>query len=172
MCRQLRFCLTLVVATLPIFVLAGVNTRKPDCKLGQGGMSGGFVSCERFKKIRVNKHGHTVQSLCFMEKNSRIFATGHEIDTQKLDHVIGMIYDFNKKVHYLPEKVHKKFPHLRGISAQSCSLRAISKNNFAKLPSLSALLLNDNRITAITSDTFRDNINLMFIDLSEWKLHT
>lgn len=164
MTRQLRFCLAFI-ATIPIFVTAGVN--KPDCDVGQGGASGGFVSCERFKKMRVNEFGHTTLSMCYMEKNTRVYSTGYEIDTRKLDHVIGIIFDYNKKIYYLPEKVYKKFQNLRGISAQSCSLKAISKNNFAKLPSLSALLLNENKITAITSDTFRDNINLLFIDLSE-----
>lgn len=140
----------------------------PDCELGQG-KSGGFVACEKFKKMRVNQFGHTVQSLCYMEKKSRILATGYEIETRKFDHVIGIIFDYNLNIYYLPEKVNKKFPNLQGISAEKCSVKMISRNNFAKLPSLSVLLLNENKITAIASDTFRDNINLLFIDLSEWK---
>lgn len=154
----------IIIATIPFFVKCGVNN--PNCELGQVN-SGGLVACEIFRKMRVNQFGYTVQSICYMEKKSRIISTGYEIDTRKIDHVIGIVFDYNFKIFYLPEKVHKKFPNLQGISAENCSVKSISRNNFAKLPSLSVLLLNGNKITAITSDTFVDNINLLFIDLSE-----
>lgn len=161
MIRAVKFSFIVVVfaITQSISVMS-VNT---TCEVSEE-----LIPCERFKKLRVNQFGHTVSSMCFMDKKSKILTPNYQISTRKFDHVVGIIFDMNRKIYYLPEKVNKKFPKLRGISAQNCSIKSISRANFAKLPTLSALLLSGNKITAITSDTFRDNMNLMFIDLSEW----
>jgi Leucine rich repeat len=159
MIRDLKFSFIFGVAMIFNIVIASNSTCEKDGER--------FVPCEKFVKLRVNEYGHTVLSMCYMNKKTKISSPSYEIVTKRFDHVVGIVFDFNTKIFYLPEKVNKKFPKLRGISAQNCSIKAIARSNFAKLPSLSVLLLSGNKIAAITSDTFRDNMNLMFIDLSE-----
>jgi Leucine rich repeat len=74
--------------------------------------------------------------------------------------VRGLSLWINKKIHYLPIGVKEAFPHLEFISAGQCSVKEVSKENFAGLTSLKALWLEENRIEKIDTNTFEDLVSL------------
>lgn len=96
-----------------------------------------------------------------------INSTGVTISSQIDDHMTKIIFEYNKKVFYLPEKVHEVYPNLEIYSAGSCSIVAISKNNFEKLTKLKELNLEFNNIERIPDDVFTDLFSLEGIFLGE-----
>lgn len=73
----------------------------------------------------------------------------------------------NKNIFFLPVKVAENFPNLVGYSAWECSLKEISKENFAGLNKLKILELSRNAIEAIADDTFADLTDLSYLYLCE-----
>jgi Leucine rich repeat len=93
-----------------------------------------------------------------------IEAAGTKISTAKDDLTTGLRIFENRKVTHLPENVVEKFPKLKGYAAISCSVKEISQLNFKGL-NLTVLNLRDNQIEKIAIDTFKDLVNLEFLNL-------
>lgn len=53
----------------------------------------------------------------------------------------GLDFDGNKKIEFLPIKVDKSCPNLRGCAARNCSIKEVSKINFNEMNKLQALAL-------------------------------
>lgn len=73
----------------------------------------------------------------------------------------------NQNVLYLPVGVAKTFPKLRIIFARSCSIKAVKKENFAKLEDLVIVNLGGNQIKTIQSDVFEESRSLIVLNLGE-----
>lgn len=83
--------------------------------------------------------------------------------------IIGLYFDNNKKIVYLPVKVHRIFPNLIEYRAENCSIREISKKNFEKLYKLRTIILEYNQIEKVSSNTFADLPLLLYIGLRKLK---
>lgn len=86
------------------------------------------------------------------------------------DIITNLDFVRNKRIFYLPERIYEKFPTLRVIEAQSCSILEITIANFAKLDSLEKLQLQNNQIETIPDKVFADLSSLKILRLSEYLL--
>jgi Leucine rich repeat len=102
-----------------------------------------------------------------MDQKTSIDSTGVSISANRENSVRGLFFDKNKKIFYLPENVHIKFPNILGISAEHCFIYNISKENFEGLKKLRFLNLVHNEIETIANDTFTDAVDLEKILLSK-----
>lgn len=114
------------------------------------------VPCERFEGTS-----------CLMTIKTVIDSFGTIISTGKNEVLASLTFDGNKKVSYLPIKVHKSFPNLRNLTARNCSLKSISRYNFENLTKLDQLRLDYNQIKKISSEAFRDLKSLTLLILGE-----
>lgn len=94
----------------------------------------------------------------------------YTISTPRDDAVEGFDCDRNKKISYLPVKIHEKFPNLVGLYADSCNIKAISKVNFEKLGKLRRLSLSFNQIVIVNSNTFDDLTALELFWMREFEV--
>jgi Leucine-rich repeat (LRR) protein len=81
--------------------------------------------------------------------------------------ILGLLFDENMKISFLPEKVDKSFPNLKFYSANGCDLQDIFRANFKGLKKLKGLSLNRNKIEMIQSDTFVDLKELEVLELGK-----
>lgn len=73
----------------------------------------------------------------------------------------------NKKVSYLPVDLYSSFHDLKLIIAYSCSLKAVSRENFRNLTKVFKVNLDNNQIRRIRRGTFSDLISLRELYLRE-----
>jgi Leucine-rich repeat (LRR) protein len=81
--------------------------------------------------------------------------------------VIRLNFQPNEKINYLLVKVADSFPNLEMYNALGCSVKEISKENFAGLKKLKFLNLNFNKIERINSETFEDLVTLEELHLGK-----
>jgi hypothetical protein len=122
------------------------------------------IECEKI----VDREWTNIGTLfdCWLHADTIISWYGFEIGPAN-ENVTGLSIQYNKKVEYLPEKVHLSFPKLRGFSADGCAIRKISKINFKKLNYLRALWLRMNEIEVVPSNSFEDLISLEYLVLGK-----
>lgn len=104
-------------------------------------------------------------NMCFMDKWTSIDAPDVTFSILN-DSIGGLILDYNKKIHYLPNLVGENFLNFMCNSAFCCSIKEISSRNFQKMYNLKRLDLNTNEIKKISSETFNDLKNLEELYLS------
>lgn len=73
----------------------------------------------------------------------------------------------NKKIEFLPKEIYKTFPGLTLISANSCSIKSVSKGNFVNLNTIKYIFLNYNQIVKISDETFSGIASLEELHLRE-----
>lgn len=113
------------------------------------------------------------QEKCIMNKRTAINDTNFVISDLEDEDITGIEFDSNKKIEYLPYKIYMQFPNMISYSADSCSIKQISKYNFEKLHRLNTILLESNKIQKISGNTFKGLTSLIFINLSKFfVLHT
>lgn len=105
---------------------------------------------------------------CFVGADATIDSRNFQL-TDKNETYKGLSFGSNKKVSYLPLYVGDQLPNLLVYVGASCSVRSISKENFKNLKKLKALVLDNNKIEKLFSDTFEDLIALEHIDLRKIK---
>lgn len=131
----------------------------------------------KFDEEESNDPGLVCESILPFNSGEYCFLNGTTVIAQKdktfhfmLDHsVSGLYFNENKEIEYLPVAVHSTFPNLVEYQANDCSIREISRKNFAKLYKLNYIRLHFNKIEKITSDTFADLPLLRGIALSKIK---
>lgn len=77
-----------------------------------------------------------------------------------------LIIEHQQNVEFLPVLVHERFPKLRIYHVINTPISKISKKNFEKMYKLEELTLDRNQIEIIRSDTFKDLVNLKWIEIS------
>lgn len=103
---------------------------------------------------------------CKMTENTTIDKANVTISNE--DHtVVTLSFSDNKKISYLPVNVAESFWNLWEYTAQDCSIKELFKANFAGLRDVHTLLLFNNQIELIYSDTFEDMRGLQMIFLSK-----
>lgn len=86
--------------------------------------------------------------------------------------VKALDFQRNRNIEMLPIDVDKNFPNLLLYNAATCSIKLISKKNFANLIKLQDINLKENQIDKIYGDTFEDQTALKRLTLSEFTLAT
>lgn len=120
------------------------------------------ISCENIQPMTSYVGEH--QS-CSMKDYTAINAPNCTLSAQRNELVEGLNFDGNKKISYLPLNVYKNFPNLLVMSADSCFIIVIIKDNFKNLEKLEELWLYGNLIERIESNTFEDLKNLEWLNL-------
>lgn len=105
---------------------------------------------------------------CEMQKTTSIDSSDVIISGARDENMVAISFYNNKKIFYLPIKMHEKFPNLTHLFAHDCSISAIFKKNFDKLNQLTYLALLGNKVERIESGTFDDLLSIETIDLSEF----
>lgn len=116
------------------------------------------VACEEFDQYGCKMTNYTI-----------IRRPDISISDQTDESIIGIDFNNNSNIHFLPISVFRSFPKLTTFGASDCSIREVSKKNFQRLWELVLLKLSGNEIFAITSDTFEDLTELSILLLGEFK---
>lgn len=90
-----------------------------------------------------------------MDMTTKIDAYGFLIASRD-ESVKGIWFKENKKIEFFPENMGAMFPNAIGVNAWQCAILTISREHFRDFNHLRALLLSDNKIEEIASDTFMD----------------
>jgi Leucine rich repeat len=93
--------------------------------------------------------------ICWMTDETSIHSQGMKM-SGKHSNVQGLSLWGNKKVNYLIDFAGKNLPNLLGYDAGNCAIKRIRRNNFGDLSKLRELLLQDNQLESIGTDTFSD----------------
>lgn len=120
------------------------------------------VPCE---SIRLEETNTTLT--CFMTGKTIIDSEGYKISSVKDLTVAHLRFSGNRKISYLPERIDETFPKILSLVATNCSIKAIKRENFIGLKSLTTLWLIENQIERIYSDTFKDLESVRWIFLGE-----
>lgn len=118
------------------------------------------VVCERYQNI-PNEY-------CLMNERTAINATNFVMGELRDEEVEGIVFDGNKKIEYIPYKIHMQFPNLAIYHANRCSIKQISKENFENLRRLKSIELASNKIQKLAGNTFKGLEKLTKVDLSEF----
>lgn len=124
------------------------------------------VGCKRIENQKVVLKNDAILT-CLMNENTEISSKNFMISSDYNEEVDAIDFVRNKRIVFLPERIHEKFPELKVIEAQSCSILEISAVNFAKLNRLEQLQLQNNQIEKIPNDVFADLTSLTLLRLSE-----
>lgn len=103
-----------------------------------------------------------------MTGKTRINETDMELAKRNETDIDAVNFNMNKKIEFLPIRVHETFPHLRIYLANRCSLTEISKKNFEGLTELTDILLGGNKIEVLHSDTFEGLVKLEYLDFCKF----
>lgn len=122
------------------------------------------VSCEKIAPIAWRHVGY--QKTCIIKQTELEF-NNITIGTRD-ESIVGLNFGDNKKVSFLPKDINKIFPTLFVYGAHGCSIKSISKHDFADMGWLKALFLQSNSIEIIDGDTFEDLESLEDLDLSNF----
>jgi Leucine-rich repeat (LRR) protein len=125
------------------------------------------VDCEKIETPNWIEPVGTVNT-CYM-----LTTTIDEPDTTISTHdssMGGLDVKNNKKAKFLLVQVVERFPNLKAYSASNCSIKEISKENFAGLNKLKHLSLDNNQIERIESGTFQDLVLLENLFLRKIKV--
>lgn len=103
---------------------------------------------------------------CFLNNQAAIESKDTTIGNKDKS-VTEVHFTLNTKIQFLPASIHQSFPNLRFYAAGQCGLEQVFKNNFELLPDLAEIILSENRIHTITSDTFEGLRKLEVVVLCE-----
>lgn len=113
-------------------------------------------------------HYFKAEKGCLMNGTTTIDSLKFTIASEKDETMKGLSFDSNKKIKFLPEAIHEKFPNLSGLSAAGCSIKSITASNFNRLTALTHLYLHYNQIEQISGKMFQDLTSLTSLSLSEF----
>lgn len=125
------------------------------------------VQCERVAQRHWGWIINGYIETCFLDGDSVIDNVGFELRSPRSESTIGILFEHNKRIEFLPENTNEIFPNLVGLTAMGCAVKAITKANFRNMKKLLELHLSHNRIQSISSDAFEDLVSLHFLFLSK-----
>jgi Leucine-rich repeat (LRR) protein len=112
------------------------------------------VSCETVEDFNASDTFGSVRT-CRMDGTTVIDEDNMTVATAD-ESVLSLKFDENQKISFLPIQVAEKFPNIISYTATLCSVKTISKKNFAGLTKLRELKLDLNQIERIDKDAFGD----------------
>lgn len=122
------------------------------------------IPCEKFDSLSKSES-------CMMNGSTIINATNFIIADPRDDDIRGIFFDLNKKIEYLPYKIYMQLPILIKYSANNCSIKQISMENFEKLNRLEQIRLAGNLIQKISGNTFKGLKRLKHVDLGKFGIY-
>lgn len=129
-----------------------------------------FVIVYRLEAVEINCETswpfQRLQKCCFLNGTTVISDENVEFSGLENLNVSVILFDNNKKIEYLPSKVHEIFPKLEIYSANSAAVKKISPSNFARLLKCKLLDLSWNKIEIVPDDCFLGLFQLQKINLS------
>lgn len=128
----------------------------------------GQIACEILSNFKWNSLDGIVGNVkvCWMKEKTSISSSKFTISSELEKDVEALSFRENKRINFLPIKVHEKFPSLLVYGSSQCSIKEISKANFEKLSKLKILWLDGNEIEIIATDVFEDLSSLIKLRLS------
>lgn len=124
-------------------------------------VNGRILFCE---SVEHENYMEKSYDTCMLTDTTEIDSFGFIFLYKERSGVKALNFNGNKKIVFLPEKVYLSFPKLVAIDASHCSIR---KENFENLEHLTTLLLFNNEIEKIYSNTIQNLHSLEYIDLGE-----
>lgn len=112
------------------------------------------IKCEIIEMWRYYSFGMDPPKTCFMNKETSISSQESFLASPKDETIEGFNLDENSRIYYLPANVAEKFPNLLVYSAHHCSILSVNNENFYNLIHLKQLILHDNKINRVVSNTF------------------
>jgi hypothetical protein len=85
---------------------------------------------------------------------------------------VGKIQFYEAKVEYFPHGLNLIFSRLKSLEISNCGLKEISRNDLVGLEDLESLYLNDNQLTYLPKDLFRDMENMKIVQFCRNKLES
>jgi hypothetical protein len=151
--RKLLFSLLVLFQSIPSLV----NTQQIDCETVQTRTS--YVSSVLLKTCRVDQN--TV-----VDSETYFFTAEPDVEMTEV------WTDGNMNIQYLPKNIFEKFPNLISLSAASCSLKLVNKDNLQYLSSIEEIDFSNNLLESIEIGTFDDLMILQFLVLARNKIKT
>jgi Leucine rich repeat len=121
------------------------------------------VQCERAGDLYWSYDFIGTAKTCFMQGTTVINEIGSTFSTTPDASMVGLNFEGNKNIEYLPENIAETFPNLLGYDAWKCSIKIIFKAMFKNMNKLKVLSLQNNQIERISSDTFEDLVSLKYL---------
>lgn len=107
-------------------------------------------------------------SCCEVEYGTYVDSPDYSFDAKEGYNNIEVIrIEYQGNIEFLPVSVHATFSSLKVYSVSHVPVQMITKKNFEKLFKLEKLLLHDNQIEMIRSNTFDDLISLRVVQISK-----
>lgn len=119
------------------------------------------IGCE--KVARLDKY----QNCCYLNATTVIDAANVMLSDIENPNVDAIWFQNNKKIQFLPVRIHKNFPNLETYLARNASVKSISALNFERLINLKFLNLRANEIEFVPNYCFEGLIRLEEIFLGK-----
>lgn len=103
---------------------------------------------------------------CWVE-SQKINDLGLTFSPPRVPLIKFVIFKHEHDVEFLPEKISKKFPFLLGLEVYNCSVKLLTRKNFANLNELIELSMPENKLEFIGRDIFADLKSLKFLGLED-----
>lgn len=116
----------------------------------------------------VGGYNKFTEACCYMRGKTIINETNMELAKRNETFIDAINFNLNKRIEFLPVRVHEKFPHINTYLANRCSIKSISKANFEGLVELTDVLLGGNQIEVVPKDTFEGLVNLVYLDFCKF----
>lgn len=116
----------------------------------------------------VGDYNKFTEACCYMRAKTIINKANMELAKNNETYIDVINFNKNKKIEFLPVKVHEIFPHLDTYLAFGCSIRNISKSNFEGLVELTDVVLGRNQIEVVPKDTFEGLTKLVYLDFCKF----
>lgn len=125
------------------------------------------ISCEQIK-ISPNWHYLNLKKdICFFDEEE-IDEPDFTVNSTLNNDVIGISFDKNTNVQFLPINVYESFPDLIIYGASYCRIQAVIKENFQLLNKLTHIHLSGNKIETIPGNLFEGLESLKKIFLGKF----
>lgn len=149
--KMTKLIKTCVISSLILISVVKSNADLVDCEF-----SGFERAVELYKICSIKKTAITYYGV---------------VISSSVDNTVGTVdVSNNKKLKFLPASPATQFPRLQTYEASSCSIKAVTKSNFANLKNLRFLYLGFNDITTIYRETFDDLSSLVELVLRKINL--
>jgi Leucine-rich repeat (LRR) protein len=125
------------------------------------------VECETFQS---RKEGDEIVEVCRIDQSTSISSFNVTFASEVDKSVVEIYAKNNQRIRYLPKNIYEKFPKLKTLNFERCSLKAVTKENLKQLTNLKRIDFSFNEIRTIVVGTFTDLVNLEQLILSYNKI--
>jgi Leucine rich repeat len=125
------------------------------------------VECE---VVQTRTEGDDITKVCRIDESTSINSFNVTFASEFNENVVEIFSKKNKRIRYLPKNIYERFPNLKTLNFEECSLKAVTIENLQKLTYLKRIDFSINEIRTVNVGTFNDLINLEQLILSQNKI--